>query len=77
MEYLASFMRYEIKYMLSTDQKQRLLDIMKDYMRPDEFGHTEIRNIKLRKAPCRRKGLCGTQEKIPLRRIQAQNGDAS
>ena len=35
MEYLASFMRYEIKYMLSTDQKQRLLDIMKDYMRPD------------------------------------------
>ena len=28
MEYLASFMRYEIKYMLSTDQKQRLLDIM-------------------------------------------------
>ncbi|MBQ5489939.1 MAG: polyphosphate polymerase domain-containing protein [Oscillospiraceae bacterium] len=45
MEYLASFMRYEIKYMLSTDQKQRLLDIMKDYMRPDEFGHTEIRNI--------------------------------
>ena len=45
MEYLASFMRYEIKYMLSTDQKQRLLDIMKDYMRPDDFGHTEIRNI--------------------------------
>ncbi len=45
MEYLASFMRYEIKYVLRTDQKQRLLDIMKDYMRPDEFGHTEIRNI--------------------------------
>jgi len=45
MEYLASFMRYEIKYVLTKDQKQRLLDIMKEYMRPDEFGHTEIRNI--------------------------------
>ena len=45
MDYLASFMRYEIKYIISREQKERLLVIMEDYMKPDEFGHTEIRNI--------------------------------
>ena len=45
MDYLASFMRYEIKYIISREQKERLLGIMEDYMKPDEFGHTEIRNI--------------------------------
>lgn len=39
------FKRYEIKFMLDPGQKEALMDVMKDYMVPDAFGKTTIRNI--------------------------------
>ena len=45
MAYQMTFKRYEIKYMLSLKQQERLLDLMKSYMRLDQYGKTTIRNI--------------------------------
>ena len=45
MAYQAVFERSEIKYLLSRDQKQRILDAMEAYMLPDSYGRTTIRNI--------------------------------
>ena len=39
------FKRYEYKYLITKEQKQRLVEIMKDYMCPDEYGKTTIRNL--------------------------------
>lgn len=39
------FKRYEIKYLLTNEQKTLILSCMEPYMRLDEFGHTTIRNI--------------------------------
>lgn len=39
------FERYEIKYMLSLEQKEKLLQAMKPYMKMDEYGRNTIRNI--------------------------------
>ena len=39
------FKRYEIKYMLTSEQRQYLQDVMQLYMKLDEFGHSVIRNI--------------------------------
>ncbi len=39
------FKRYELKYMLTLEQKKRLCEIMANYMIPDEKGSTTIRNI--------------------------------
>lgn len=39
------FKRYEIKYMLTEEQKQQLILTMQPYMRPDAYGHSSIRNI--------------------------------
>ena len=45
MKYQAVFKRYEIKYLISREQKQAILEAMAPYMRLDEYGKTTIRNI--------------------------------
>lgn len=45
MAYQAIFKRYEIKYLLDQQQKQRLLQAMEPYMALDKYGRTVIRNI--------------------------------
>lgn len=39
------FQRYEIKYLISASQKQKLLNEMVPYMALDRYGRTTIRNI--------------------------------
>lgn len=45
MAYQAIFKRYELKYMLTLEQKKRLLEAMEPYMALDQYGRTTIRNI--------------------------------
>lgn len=45
MEYQSIFKRYEIKYMLTLEQKAKLLYAMDPHMKMDEYGRTAIRNI--------------------------------
>ena len=45
--YQAVFKRYEIKYLLTPEQKQRLLEAMASYMSLDKYGRTVIRNVYL------------------------------
>lgn len=39
------FKRYELKFILSMEQKERLLARMQPYMSMDQYGRTEIRNL--------------------------------
>ena len=39
------FKRYELKYMLTTKQKEKMLEAMKPYMTLDKYGRTTIRNL--------------------------------
>lgn len=45
MAYQAIFQRYELKFMLTFEQKQLVLAAMEPYMALDEYGRTTIRNI--------------------------------
>ena len=45
MAYQAVFKRYEMKYMMTRQQKIKLLEAMFPYMKLDNYGHTTIRNI--------------------------------
>ena len=45
MGYQTVFKRYELKYMLTLEQKQKILEVMEPYMALDEYGRTIIRNI--------------------------------
>ena len=45
MGYQAVFKRYEIKYMVTAEQKARILEAMEPYMEPDKFGRSTVRNI--------------------------------
>lgn len=45
MSFQTVFKRYEFKYMITTEQKQRLLEAMKPYMKLDKYGRTVIRNL--------------------------------
>ena len=45
MAYQTIFKRYELKYLLSTRQKELLAQVMRPYMALDQFGHSTIRNI--------------------------------
>lgn len=45
MAYQATFKRYEIKYLLTQQQKQAILQVMQPYMKLDQYGRTTIRNI--------------------------------
>lgn len=44
-KFATKFERYELKYMLSLEQKEKLLRVMKPYMTLDRYGRTTIRNI--------------------------------
>ena len=39
------FKRYELKYMLTQEQKEKIVAAMAPYMEPDQYGRTTIRNI--------------------------------
>jgi len=45
MAYQTVFKRYELKYMLTLEQKEKVLKAMEPYMALDQYGHTTIRNI--------------------------------
>ena len=45
MAYQAVFKRYELKYKVTEEQKERILRAMEPYMIPNEFGRSTIRNI--------------------------------
>lgn len=45
MAYQAVFRRYELKYILSLEQKEKILKAIEPYMSIDEYGRTTIRNI--------------------------------
>lgn len=45
MAYQAVFKRYELKFLLTQEQKTAVLHAMEPYMTPDPYGRTTIRNI--------------------------------
>lgn len=45
MAYQAVFKRYELKYMLTVEQKAKIIEAMAPYMELDQYGRTTIRNI--------------------------------
>lgn len=45
MTYINTFERYEIKYILTREQRKALCDLMVGKMKIDKYGHTTIRNI--------------------------------
>ena len=45
MPFQAVFKRYELKYMLTLDQKKKIQAAMSPYMELDKYGRTTIRNI--------------------------------
>ena len=45
MSFQTVFQRYEMKYLLSMEQKERLLQAMEPYMALDQYGRTTIRNL--------------------------------
>lgn len=45
MSYQNVFRRYELKYLITKEDKKALLEIMNEYMKPDEFGKSNISNI--------------------------------
>ena len=45
MAFQTVFKRYELKYMLTLEQKEKILETMSPYMQLDKYGRTTIRNI--------------------------------
>ena len=45
MGYQAVFKRYELKYIITADQKERILNAIQHYMEADRFGRSTVRNI--------------------------------
>lgn len=45
MGYQTVFKRYELKFMLTPEQKEKILDAMEPYMALDTYGRTTIRNL--------------------------------
>ena len=48
-----TFKRYEIKYLLTSEQKSAFMNGMREYMMPDSFGRSVIRNIYYDTPDCR------------------------
>lgn len=40
-----TFMRYELKYLVTSEQRQAITDLAENYMRPDEFGKSTICSV--------------------------------
>lgn len=45
MAYQSVFKRYELKYLLTQEQKRQVLEAMEPYMKLDKYGRTTIRNV--------------------------------
>lgn len=45
MSFQDTFKRYELKYLLTTEQKKNLLNVMEPYMKGDAYGRSTICNI--------------------------------
>jgi len=45
MSHQTVFKRYELKYLITEDQKERILQAISPYMKPDKYGNTTVRNI--------------------------------
>lgn len=45
MPFQTVFKRYEIKYMLTLEQKEKIVSVMQEYMALDKYGRSSIRNI--------------------------------
>ena len=45
MAFQTVFKRYELKYMLTFEQKEKILEAISPYMQLDKYGRTTIRNI--------------------------------
>lgn len=45
MKFVTVFKRYELKYLITAEEKDYLLDAMAPYMALDEYGRTTIRNV--------------------------------
>lgn len=45
MAFQTKFQRYELKYLLTPEQKEKVLMAMAPYMQPDRYGKTTIRNL--------------------------------
>lgn len=45
MAYQNTFKRYELKYLLTDEQKSRIVSLMMPYMALDQYGRTTIRNL--------------------------------
>lgn len=45
MKYETVFKRYEFKYIITSAQKERLLSRISQYISPDEYGKTTVRNL--------------------------------
>ena len=45
MRFVTVFKRFELKYLLTPHQKERVLEAMKPYMELDSYGRTVIRNV--------------------------------
>ena len=45
MAFQTVFKRYELKYMLTLEQKEKILEAMSSYMQIDKYGRTTIRNF--------------------------------
>ena len=45
MAYQSVFERYELKYLVTWDQKEKIMKAMEPYMTLDQYGRTTIRNI--------------------------------
>ena len=45
MAFVTVFKRYELKYMLTREQKKKILEAISPHMQPDRYGRSIIRNI--------------------------------
>ena len=45
MAFQTVFKRYELKYMLTLEQKEKILEAMAPYMALDKYGRITIRNV--------------------------------
>lgn len=45
MAFQTVFKRYELKYLLTSEQKEKVLGVMAPYMKLDKYGRTTIRNL--------------------------------
>lgn len=45
MSYKSVFRRYELKYLLTSEDRDYVLDAIAPYMKLDRYGHTTIRNV--------------------------------